>query len=72
MAPAVTFMSADPSVDRLIDAREVRRIIGVSSTTLWRWTRAGRFPGPLKIGVRKTAWRLSAVRAWIEAQTAVG
>ncbi|MEY5099195.1 MAG: hypothetical protein RJA36_1914 [Pseudomonadota bacterium] len=44
-----------------------------SAPTLWRKVKAGTFPKPVKLGERITAWRVSEVRAWIEAQTtAVG
>ncbi len=43
-------------------------IVPVSSPTLWRWCKAGRFPKPLKLGPRVTAWRVEDVRAWMAAQ----
>lgn len=40
-----------------------------SAPTLWRLVKAGRFPKPVKLSQRVTAWNIGAVRAWIAAQT---
>lgn len=44
------------------------RILPISAPTLWRWVKAGRFPAPVKLGPRVTAWPVEAVRAWMAAQ----
>ena len=41
-----------------------------SSPTLWRKVKAGTFPAPFKLSERVTAWKVGAVREWINAQTA--
>ena len=33
----------------------------VSAATVWRWTRDGRFPKPIKVGGRSTRWRRADV-----------
>ena len=43
----------------------------VSSATIWRWVREGKFPAPFKLGERTTVWDTRAVDAWLEAQTRV-
>ena len=40
-------------------------IIPVSRSTWWSGVRTGRFPAPVKIGPRTTAWRISDIRALI-------
>jgi len=42
-----------------------------SAPTLWRMVAAGKFPKPIKLGARITAWRVGEVRNWINAQTTV-
>lgn len=44
----------------------VGKIIPVGATTLWRWVNAGKFPKPIKLSERVTAWRCEDVRAWME------
>ncbi|TAN01978.1 MAG: AlpA family phage regulatory protein [Rhodanobacteraceae bacterium] len=38
----------------------------VSKSTWWAGVRTGRFPKPVKLGERITAWRVEDVRALIE------
>lgn len=60
-----------PATGYVRQAQLIPGIIPVSSPTLWRWCKAGRFPKPVKLGPRVTAWDVTAVRAWI-AQHAEG
>jgi len=41
-------------------------IIPVSKSTWWAGVKAGRYPQPVKLGERITAWRISDIRALIE------
>ena len=40
--------------------------IPVSKSTWWAGVRDGRFPKPIKLGVRTTAWRVEDIRTFIE------
>jgi len=53
-------------VDRMISARQLRAMIPISATTLWRWTRdpASGFPKPIRVNDR-LFWRLADVRRWL-------
>jgi prophage regulatory protein len=41
--------------------------IPVSKSTWWEGVKNGRFPKPVKLGPRITAWRVEQIRALIEA-----
>lgn len=41
-------------------------LVPISASTLWQWVREGKFPKPVKIGPRTTAWRVEDVRAYLE------
>lgn len=41
-------------------------IIPVSKSTWWQGVRDGRFPTPVKLGPKTTAWRVEDIRALIE------
>jgi prophage regulatory protein len=41
-------------------------IIPVSRSTWWAGVKSGRYPQPVKLGPRITAWRVSDIRALIE------
>lgn len=54
-----------PPAGYLRESQLIPHIVPVSSATLWRWCKAGRFPAPSKLGPRVTAWRVEDVRAWM-------
>ena len=41
-------------------------IIPVSKSTWWNGVKSGRYPKPVKLGLRITAWRVEDIRALIE------
>jgi len=41
-------------------------VIPVSKSTWWQGVKDGRFPKPVKLGPRTTAWRVEDIRALIE------
>lgn len=49
----------------LIRSREVQARTGLPKSSLHRMASAGRFPAPVKLGMRSVAWRESDVDAWI-------
>ncbi|HRQ35480.1 MAG TPA: AlpA family phage regulatory protein [Chiayiivirga sp.] len=52
----------DPKAEPPIPA-----IIPVKKTCWWEGVRTGRFPKPVKLGPRVTAWRVEDIRALIAA-----
>ena len=51
--------------DRLLFPHEVREIVRLSETTLWRLRRRGAFPAPVALGERRVAYRETEVREWL-------
>lgn len=47
---------------------DLRKIVPIGATTLWRWVREGKFPKPVKLSERVTAWRAEDVREWLSQQ----
>jgi prophage regulatory protein len=47
-------------------------LVGVNSSTLWRWQRAGRFPSPIKLGPNSVGWRERDVLKWLDSRPVVG
>lgn len=41
-------------------------IFPVSKSTWWKGVKAGKYPQPVKIGIRCTAWKVEDIRAFIE------
>jgi prophage regulatory protein len=54
--------------DRLIPITEVSSLVGLKSSAIYTRVAAGSMPAPVRLSQRCSRWRLSAVRAWIEAQ----
>ncbi len=46
--------------------KEVLKIFPIGKSTWWDGVKEGRFPKPIKIGIRTTAWKVEDIRALIE------
>ena len=46
--------------------RDVVRITSMSRSTIYRRVAAGRFPRPISLGGRASAWKGTELQAWIE------
>ena len=47
-----------------LTAKQNAERFGVSVPTIWRWSRNGDFPSPVKLGANCTRWRLEDIEAW--------
>ena len=47
---------------------QVLEVVPFSPATLWRKCKAGQFPKPVKLSERVTAWSVSSIREWLNAQ----
>lgn len=54
--------------DTLLNIRDVERATSLDHSTVYRLVAKGAFPSPLRIGVRRSAWRDSEITAWQDAQ----
>jgi len=52
----------------LISPRQVIDRLDIPSSTLYRWISEGKFPRPIKVGPRKTLFRVSDIQSWLEEQ----
>ena len=53
-------------LNQIIGSKDEPGIVPVSRSSWWAGVREGRFPPPVKLGKRTTAWRVSDIRALIE------
>lgn len=56
-----------PNLDTLpasamLSAADLSDLLRVSLNTVWRWSKDGRIPRPIKIGPNSTRWRAGDVR----------
>ena len=61
--PRPTISKAPPAFYRL---RDVTRITTLSRSTVYRRIAEGRFPAPVHLGGRASAWPSDALQAWID------
>jgi predicted DNA-binding transcriptional regulator AlpA len=66
------------SFDNLPDAGYMRQaqiipdVIPVSSATWWRGVKSGRYPKPVKLSERVTAWKVGDIRQLLTTQAGTG
>jgi prophage regulatory protein len=54
------------SLDRLLPKAEVLRVTGWSDTTLWRESKAKRFPASVQTSPGRIGWLQSEVETWMQ------
>ena len=63
---ALAYDNSEPL--RLLRPRECATALGVSLTTLWRWTQAGDFPIAYRLGPNSVAFDAKEITAWLAAR----
>ena len=54
-----------PKPERIIRAKEVQELTGLSRTTIWRLERSGKFPARVPLSSSIIGWRSSDITQWI-------
>ena len=54
-------------MDPILRLPQVRRVTGLSTTTIYQLMNDGQFPRPLKLSARSVGWRSSDIEAWLSA-----
>ena len=50
---------------RLLSARDLRKALGVSAGTLYRWRGDGTFPPQIRISANGAGWKESDLNRWV-------
>ncbi|WP_209428386.1 AlpA family phage regulatory protein [Pararhodobacter sp. SW119] len=53
-----------PAQPTYLDVAQIAARLVVSTDTIWRWKREGRFPKARKLSARLTRWLLADIEAW--------
>jgi len=56
--------------ERFVALPEVRRLVVLSKTEIYRRMARGEFPRPVSLGGRRVAWLASEVERWMQARVA--
>ena len=59
-------MAFSNTPDRIIRAKEVQSMTGLSRTTLWRLENKFEFPRRVSLGVNSVGWKLNEIKRWID------
>jgi prophage regulatory protein len=65
-------MSKRLSPEELILHSDLKRLVPLSRTTMWRMERRGEFPRRISISDRRVAWRRSEIEAWLKRRATLG
>jgi len=55
---------------QIIRPRDISSLTGLSSVTIYRLEKAGKFPSRIKLSPGAVGWRRSEVEAWLDARQA--
>ena len=64
--PEIGYLRLNQIIGNPLTRPPVPPLIPVSKSTWWAGVKSGRFPKPVKLGPRITAWRVEDIRALIE------
>jgi prophage regulatory protein len=54
----------------LIRIKDLVKIIPISRASIWRLSKAGKFPRPIRRAARATAWKRVEIEAWLKEREA--
>lgn len=52
-------------IERLYDVKEVSQAYGLGVSTIWKMSKEGTFPAPVKISRGITRWKKSDLENWL-------
>ena len=52
-------------------AKDILPFLPFSKTTLFEWSKNGRFPAPVKLSPTMTAWNYADVHAWLDSHSSM-
>jgi prophage regulatory protein len=58
--------AVDPALhaQRMLRLPEVCSVSGLQRSSIYRYVSEGRFPAPIKVGIRSVRWRMEDILAW--------
>lgn len=51
---------------KLIPISEVSELVGLKKTAIYLRISNGKFPGPIKLGLKCSRWNSSEIQAWLD------
>ena len=50
----------------LLTVREVAQRLALGTRTVWKWSRSGQLPAPVRLGNRTVRWRAAEIERFVE------
>lgn len=54
-------------MEQILRRRDVERLTGLSRSTIYSQMTQGKFPRPVRLGIRAVGWRSGDIEAWLAA-----
>ena len=54
--------------DQILKRPRVQELTSLPVSTLYAWVAQGRFPAPVRLGLRSVGWRRSDVQGWLDSR----
>ena len=61
----MTTMTTIPTVG-FLRLPQILQLVPISKSAWWEGCKTGRFPKPIKLGPRTTAWKAEDIAEWVE------
>lgn len=55
-----------PHVTELLDVYEVAKLLKVSRSSVWSWSKSRIIPPPIKVGPKTTRWRIEQLQDYLD------
>lgn len=59
-------------MDKLASTKDRPGLLPVARPTIWKWVKEGKFPRPVKLGPRITAWPMADVEKFMAERNGAG
>ena len=63
-----TVQQVAPQAIQFYRLPQLKAHLNVSSSSIWAWVKAGKFPKPIKLSENCTAWNAEDVEAWVQSR----
>ena len=54
--------------EKILRIEDLKLMLGVSNSTIWRWRKSGNFPTHIKLGDRLIGFKESDINEWLDSQ----
>lgn len=62
------FRGRKMAATRILRIAEVKGLVGLGKSTIYKWISQGQFPSPIQLGTYSVGWREVDIEAWIESR----